>query len=277
METPREWMHTARDGLRLFVRESQPEGASPGGTILLTHGMGEHSGRYRHVVEKLNGAGLSVLSWDLRGHGRSEGRRGHIRSYDLLTGDLNEIWALAETRPIFLYGHSLGGQITLNFAARYRPDASGLIVTSPWLRLAFVPPRWKTALAWMAARAWPSFTQNTDVVPSRLSRDLAFLSAMPNAELVHHRMSARMYRELIRGALSASRDGVTLPYPALLIHGDHDPVTSVLATKEFFEALASQDKTLVIVPEALHETHNDLCREEVLGGIIAWLEAQLPQ
>jgi alpha-beta hydrolase superfamily lysophospholipase len=238
--------------------------------------MGEHSGRYHHVIRRLNEAGLHVLAWDLRGHGRSEGRRGDVRNYDVLVDDLLEVWSLAGPGPIFLYGHSLGGQITLNFAVRHRPEAAGLIVTSPWLRLAFTPARWKLALAWAASHLWPSFTQDTDMVPTRLSRDLDFLGAMPDPELAHHRMSARMFEALTAGAVNAFRDGVRLTYPMLLVHGDHDPITSVSATEEFFGSLESRDKSLVIVPEGLHETHNDLCREAVLGQIAAWLDARLP-
>jgi alpha-beta hydrolase superfamily lysophospholipase len=276
----RAWTHVARDDASLFVRSWDPADAAPRATILLTHGMGEHAGRYNHVAERLTAAGLRVLAWDLRGHGRSHGERGDIAHYSLLEDDLQELWTLAAAeggpQPVFLYGHSLGGQITLNFAVRHRPPAAGLIITSPWFRLAFTPPRWKISLASVAARLWPSFTQDTDVVPTRLSRDLDFLTAMPDLDLMHHRMSARMYHALTAGAVRAAREAVALPYPILLIHGECDPVTSVDATKEFFHALRSLDKSLVIIPDALHETHNDLCRQSVLDSITAWLQARLP-
>jgi len=272
-----QWMHPAPDGTRLFVRSSEPA-AHVRGTILVTHGMGEHAGRYDHVIQRLNVAGLRVVIWDLRGHGRSEGRRGDIPRYEVLVDDLREIWSLARPgpAPIFLYGHSLGGQITLNFAVRHHPDAAGLIITSPWLRLAFVPSRWKTSLAWVAAHLWPSFTQETEVLPSRLSRDADFLQAMPDPHLVHHRMSARMYRALLTGAQHAFVEGSQLPYPILLIHGSRDPVTSAAATQHFYDSLESRDKSLALIPDALHETHNDLCRDSVLRQITDWLEARLP-
>jgi alpha-beta hydrolase superfamily lysophospholipase len=269
-------MHTARDGARLLVRCAEP--AARRGTILLTHGMGEHTGRYAHVVEHLTGHGLRVITWDLRGHGRSDGERGDIRDYDLLVDDLQELWGIAsmEPGPAYLYGHSLGGQITLNFAVKHRPETAGLIITSPWLRLAFAPPAWKVSLAWVAAHVWPSFTQDTEVNAARLSRDLDFLMAMPDLDLIHHRMSARMFRALTAGAIRASREAVALTCPFLLIHGSHDPVTSVEATKLFFHALRSLDKSLIIVPDALHEPHNDLCRENVLAQITGWLDERLP-
>ena len=279
----REWMHAARDGARLFIRSFEPARGRARGCVLLTHGMGEHSGRYYHVVKRLTASGVRVFTWDLRGHGRSDGKRGDIEAYELLTEDLREVYEIAASYklsgvspgPLFLYGHSLGGQITLNFAVAHRPRTAGLIITSPWLRLAFDPPRWKLSLARLAARFWPSFTQDTAMSPNRLSRDLDFLMAMPDPHLVHHRMSARMFSALTAGAAQALKV-VKLPYPILLIHGAEDPVTSVSATEQYFKALKTRDKSLVIVPMGLHETHNDICREEVLGEISKWIEDRLP-
>jgi alpha-beta hydrolase superfamily lysophospholipase len=270
-------MHTARDGVRLSILSSEPAAQPARGSILLTHGMGEHTGRYLHVIERFNAAGLNVLAWDLRGHGRSEGPRGDIPDYSAVLDDLAEVWSLAASgpTPIFLYGHSLGAQITLNFAVRDRPTTAGLIITSAWLRLAFVPSRLKLGLAWVAARVWPSFTQDTDMVPSRLSRDIDFLMAMPDPELAHHRMSARMYEALSDGARRAFRDSVQLPYPILLLHGSDDPITCVDATKQLFHDLQSRDKSLVIIPQGLHEPHNDVDREMVLARITEWIEARL--
>jgi alpha-beta hydrolase superfamily lysophospholipase len=276
---PRESTLQARDGTRLHVRFAMPPAGKTRGCVVLTHGLGEHAGRYHHVAERLTRAGLRVCSWDLRGHGRSGGVRGDAPGYPALVDDLAEVWELARVESggerMFLHGHSTGGQIALNFAVRHAPEAAGLVITSPWLRLAFDPPAWKVALARLAAGVWPSFTQNTDVRPDRLSRDMDFLLAMPDPHLVHHRMSARLFQEIMAGAASAVREGVKLEYPMLLIHGEKDPVTSVEATKEFFHALRSRDKSLVIVPGALHETHNDLCREEVLSRMVAWVDERL--
>jgi alpha-beta hydrolase superfamily lysophospholipase len=273
---PREWMHAARDGTRLYVRCAEAAGGTRRGSVLLTHGLGEHAGRYDHVAARLTGAGWRVYSWDLRGHGRSDGARGDAPRYEALVDDLAEVWELAREGsgggPLFLHGHSTGGQIALNFAVRHNPAAAGLVITSPWLRLAFDPPAWKVALARVAAGLWPAFSQGTEVRPDRLSRDLAFLQAMPDPHLVHHRISARMYHGVVAGGERAAREAAALEYPMLLIHGANDPVTAVEATKEFFHALRSRDKRLILVPGALHETHNDLCREEVLTRMVDWLE-----
>ena len=275
----RERMHTARDGARLYVRCAEAAGGRARAGVVLTHGLGEHAGRYDHVVARLTAAGLRVYSWDLRGHGRSDGARGDAREYGVLVDDLAEVWELARAEAaggrMFLHGHSTGAQIALNFAVRHAPAAAGLVITSPWLRLAFDPPAWKVALAGVAAGVWPSFSQETEVRPDRLSRDMDFLQAMPDPHLVNHRISARMYRGIVAAAERAAREATALEYPMLLIHGANDPVTSVEATKVFFHALRSLDKRLIIVPEALHETHNDLCREEVLSWMVEWLNEHL--
>ena len=273
----REWMHVARDGARLFVR-ALDAGKSARGLVVIVHGFGEYSGRYLHVMQCLAEAGFSTVAMDLRGHGRSEGKRGDVASYELLLEDLRGIWEesvvqgdRAGESPAFIYGHSLGGQIVLNFAAAFRPRAAGLVITSPWLALAFAPKPWRIALAWLAVRVWPSFLQGVDIRPERLSRDLPFLAAMPDLDLAHHRMSARMFQFFSLGARQAKMDARTLKYPILLVHGSDDLVTSVSATQEFFRELKSEDKTLVIIPDGRHEMHNDLCRHEVCGHITAWL------
>lgn len=273
----REWMHLAADGTGLFLRSMEATGARKG-MVLLVHGFGEYSGRYLHVMRKLAAAGFSAVAMDLRGHGRSEGARGDIASYEVLLEDLREVWVkvtgaegMGKKLPAFLYGHSLGGQIVLNFAEAYAPSAAGLVVTSPWLSLAFEPEWWRVALARLAVRVWPGFRQGVAVHPERLSRDLAFLAAMPDLHLAHHRMSARMYQLFMKGAEQAKKAARTLTCPVFLAHGSRDQVTSVEATQEFFRELKSEDKVFVLVPDGRHEMHNDLCREEVFDQITGWL------
>jgi len=251
--------------------------------VLITHGLGEHSSRYWHVAEQLAANGCEVASYDLRGHGRSGGRRGDAPGFRAFLDDLELVLStFKECRstpgPLFLYGHSLGGLIVLRFLQQRRHSAGsvasvvdGVIAASPWLRLAFDPPRWKRFLAGIARWVCPGFRQITGLDPARLSRDLEFLAAMPDADLIHHQLSARLYYE-VRQACSAVLAGAAeIALPLLLLHGQADPITSWAATRDFFEANASPDKTLKLYPGVFHETHNDLGREEVLDDIVAWL------
>lgn len=245
--------------------------------VVLTHGRGEHSGRYGHVAEAMAGRGIRLFTSDLRGHGRSGGKRGDVPSYAALLDDLHLLITEADdgSTPLFLFGHSLGGQITLNYLIERQPHCRGAIVASPYLRLAFRPEPWRVALAHAARWLWPSWTQETRLVSSRLSRDEAHLASLPDHGLIHHRISARMYHAVKTGAELAMTGASGMKVPLLLLHGANDSVTSMEATREFHALAGAPDKTLRIYPDMLHETHNEIGREQVLSDILDWIEARL--
>ena len=264
-------------GVRLFVRMANPA-ESARATVVITHGLGEHSNRYGHVAEGLMAHGCQAIAWDLRGHGRSGGMRGDVVHYDHFLEDfaaVSEPYRAAE-KPLFLFAHSLGGQIVLRFLQEKKVACQGAIIASPWLRLAYDPPWWKLALAQLAMRCWPGMVQPTGHRWERLSRDRSHLLSFPDAELVHHGISARMYFAVREAGEQVMADAARLTTPLLLLHGDADPVTSHHATCEFFERTSAVDKTLRIYPGSRHETHNDLDREQVIREIADWVEARLP-
>jgi alpha-beta hydrolase superfamily lysophospholipase len=270
-----EWIDR-ENGARLFIR-SAGSTTSPGATLILTHGLGEHSNRYGHVATEFVARGWRVIAWDLRGHGRSSGARGDILAYESFVGDLRAVAERfrIEGCPLFFYGHSLGGQITLRFLQTTPMACQGAIVASPWLRLAFDPPWWKLALARLAMRFRPSFTQFTGNRWERLSRDLDHMSSFPDLDLVHHGISARMYFAVRAAGAQALADASLLRIPLFLLHGDADPVTSHHSTGEFFEQAGSEDKTLRILPGSRHETHNDLDRAQVIREVGDWIAARI--
>ncbi len=266
-----------REGeVRLFIRLVSPS-HPPRATIVLTHGLGEHSNRYGHLAAAFLARGWQVVAWDLRGHGRSSGARGDMPDYRSFVEDLAAVCAHYHdpARPFFLYAHSLGGQITLRFLQTTPLLCHGAIIASPWLRLAFDPPRWKIALARVALRCWPSLIQSTGNRWERLSRDFAHLTSFPDLDLVHHGISARMYFTVRAAGEQALADAPALRAPLLLLHGDADPVTSHHATCEFFERVGSADKTLRIFPASRHEVHNDLDRAQVIREMADWIAARL--
>jgi acylglycerol lipase len=264
------------DGARLFVRVRSAEGRSRG-VVVVTHGLGEHSGRYGHVAEALASRGLGVVMWDLRGHGRSSGDRGDAETYDVLINDLEAVCAAhrEEGKPMFLYAHSMGGQIALRFLEERQPVCAGAVIASPLLRLAFDPPWWKLALARLAMRIWPRFAQKTGTAWERLSRDFDHLASLPDLHLAHHIITARLYFAVRRAGEAALADAGKLRLPLMLAHGDEDPITSHHATGELFERVASEDKTLRFLPGALHETHNGVDRAIILKEIADWMEARI--
>ncbi|KPV48748.1 hypothetical protein SE17_36400, partial [Kouleothrix aurantiaca] len=153
-----DWARTSADGIRLHLQSCEPD-APPRAAVTLVHGYGEHSGRYRHVAAALADAGFALVTGDHRGHGKSGGARGHTPSYEHILDDIGAMLEAAHARfpglPQFIYGHSMGGNFTLNYVLRRRPQLAGVVATGPWLRLAFEPPRWQVTLARVMDRVYP--------------------------------------------------------------------------------------------------------------------------
>ena len=267
------WQLKTEDGLSLYAFEWMPEGEMLG-VICLFHGLGEHSGRYEHVAEFVNRHGYGVLSIDLRGHGKSEGQRRHSPGID---GMLNDIDLLVKStmekypdRPLFLYGHSLGGNLVLDYCLKRSPQAQGVIITSPFLRPAFEPPPWKIALGKVMYTLWPSLSMGNELDTNALSNDQAVVDAYEQDPLVHDRITSRMGIDMLNSGEWALENAASFPLPLLLMHGGADQVCSPAASQEF-ALKAGKLCTFKIWDGLAHEIHNEPEKEEVLGYILDWI------
>jgi len=274
-----EWTWKSFDGLDMFSCGWVP-GGKPRAAIALVHGHGEHIGRFAHVAAAMAAQGYALLAFDLRGHGKSGGPRGHTPSYTALMDDVAAFLAQVEGRhpglPRFLYGHSLGGNLVINYALRRRPDLRGVVATDPWLKLAFEPPAVKVALGRMMNGIAPGFTQHSNLDTKGLSHDAAVVSAYDNDPLVHDRMSARLFVEIYNSGLWALEHAAEFPLPLLLMHGAADPITSAAASREF-AARAGNKITLKVWPDMYHEIHNEPAKGEVFKVMLDWLDGCLPR
>ncbi|MGC3991156.1 MAG: alpha/beta hydrolase [Chthoniobacteraceae bacterium] len=271
-------MKTA-DGLLLQVRTWKTTQV-PRAELLFLHGMGEHGGRYAYLAERLTELGFTCHALDLRGHGRSPGPRGDIRAYPLLLDDLEGYYRSIKERsdlPVFFYGHSTGGQLLINLLTQRPVTAHAVVISSPWLALTFRPHPVKVMLSNLLRRVWPSFTLESGTGPEMMSSDLDHLRSMPELELTHKRMSARMFHELLDGAATARAAAAKFIIPLLLMHGEADPITSCEASRTFFAAAASADKTLRLYPGMRHEPHNEPERETGPREVQQWLLQHLPR
>lgn len=250
----------------------------PRAVVGLIHGIGEHIGRYAHVGQFLAQAGYACMGFDLRGHGRSGGKRGHTPQYQALLDDIALFLARLQARyprkSVFLYGHSLGGNLVINFVLRRKPALIGVVTSAPALRLAFEPPPAKVALARLMNRILPAFSQPSGLETAALSRDEKVVQAYINDPLVHDRVSARMFVGFYQSGIWALQNAHALNLPLLIIHGSADRLTSVEASREF--AQKAGEKCILKVWQGLyHELHNEPEQGEVLEFVLGWMEQQL--
>ena len=262
----------SRDGLRLAWYRWDPA-VSARGTVCLGHGHGEHAGRYYHVAQAFVDAGFVFLAFDWRGHGRSEGKRGHAPSLASMLDDYGRLLALASVRPRFAYGHSLGGLLVLVRALAEPAGISGVIATGPWIRLAFPAPRSKVWMGRALKGILPAMTVSTGLEQAALSRYAEVVAAYASDPLVHDRLSFRLGIEILDEGqrLLAQADRVHLPL--LLMHGEADRIMDPAATREFSERAGSPDKTLRLWPGMFHEIHNEPGWEKVVEASTGWVAA----
>lgn len=268
-------LHTT-DNLKLFGHSWQPDTEAPKASVALVHGMGEHIMRYDHWAEKFVNRGYAVTGMDHRGHGRSEGKHGHIHSYESLLQDVEMLIEKSleffPDKPVILYGHSLGGNIVLNHAL-IRKNISRYIVTSPWLQLSFKPSSIKLALAKTMKRILPGLLQPSGLNIGHISHDPEVVKAYENDPLVHDRISVRMFiSAYTRGEWALANAG-KLDRSVLLMHGGDDKITSAGASRRFAEK-AGKYVELKIWEEMYHELHNEKIKDEVFEYIIDWLKKQ---
>lgn len=269
-----------QDNLKIFYRKYQadPERAR----MVIAHGLGEHSGRYGNVVERLLPKGITIWALDHRGHGQSDGPRGHILNFGQYIDDLPTMVemskrGLPEGMKCFLLGHSMGGLIALNFALQFPEMMDGVIVSSPVLGIKVKVPIIKRALGKVMSSIWPGMTLGNEVDASKISHDEEVVRAYENDPLVHDRVSARWFTEFLSAMEEVNRLCSKLEVPTLMQVAGDDDLVDADASKTFFENLTLDDKTLYLYDGLYHEIYNEPedQRANVLTDLETWLETRL--
>lgn len=271
-----EWTLTSKDGLRLAARGWAVE--SPKAAVALVHGHGEHSMRYRHVADFFAANNLSTYAFDHRGHGISEGKRGHSPNYDSILGDVGDFVDQVKEKnrdlPIFVYGHSMGGNLVLNYGHNRPAGVKGVVCSSPWIRLAFAPPKAKVILANVLESIYPSLTLSSGLDSRSLSHDGAVCDAYSKDPLVHDLISVSLYNSMDRAGAKALANADQFGLPLFLFHGSEDKLTSFEASQEFAKK-ANDNVTFKPWEGLYHETHNEPQKQQVLEAVMNWINVQL--
>jgi acylglycerol lipase len=270
-----QWL--SNDGLKLFAQKWEPDGPVKG-AISLVHGHGEHSSRYSHWADRLNNAGYSVLAFDLRGHGRSEGQRGDSPSFDHYADDvsilLDQTAGLYPGKPHFLYGHSLGGLIVLFYLIQRHPKLTGAIVTSPVLQTAIVEQKAKMAAARILGSIIPKASLPSGLEQEALSRDPAVIELYRKDPLVHDKGSLRMAKQMLETMEYVLSNAAEIDVPMLLMHGTGDQITYAAGCEQLSQ-LVENDCTLKLYDGYYHELHNEPEKDEVFGYLKDWLNRKI--
>ncbi len=264
--------------LPLYYQAWQPDGELRGG-LAIVHGAGDHSGRFANLVNPLVARGIAVYAFDLRGFGRSPGRKGHIQAWAEYRADARAFLALIQAQqpnlPLFLFGYSLGAAIVLDYILHDPTGLRGAILSGAPIEPVGVATPAQITLARLLSRIWPTFAiQMTNDIHG-VSRDPAVLDALAADALHHSWVTARWGTELLAVMDQVRAQAGAIRLPVLFVHGGDDPFNRVSGVQQYFEQIPFPDKTLKIYPGSRHETHNDLDHAQVAADIGDWIKSHL--
>jgi alpha-beta hydrolase superfamily lysophospholipase len=274
--TERHHQLAAADGTLLYVTDYLLARAEARGSIVLMHGLGEHSGRYRHIAQFFNECGLSVRSYDHRGHGRSEGRRGDVINGDPMVQDAEIVlddFAAGFDEPPFLFGHSMGGLFACRFALSHLSPLRGLILSSPALAVRLSP--FELKLANLMHRIAPRLGVPNGLKVEKLSHRADIVAAYRADPLVHNRISARLLREMLGSIDFCQRHAGELAVPTLLVIAGDDALVDADGSRRFHAATPPGQCELHVYPGLYHEIFNENGAEAPFEDVRQWLLPRL--
>jgi alpha-beta hydrolase superfamily lysophospholipase len=256
------------DRTQLLVRHWAAVG--PWASVLVVHGLGEHSGRYEHVGAQFAAAGLDAWAYDQRGNGGSGGPRGHVDDWALLHDDLGErlldVREASPDRPVILYGHSMGGLVVLGYLLSDRPKPDLVVVTAPGLDSTL--PTWKRVAARVLAKVAPRLAIPNGIDGSTLSRDPAVAEKVARDASCVRTSTARFGAEGLAEQARVRRESPGLALPMLVLHGLDDGLVPPAASEDLGSLANVERRTY---PGLRHELHNEPEGPVILDEVIAWL------
>ncbi len=264
------------DGQQIFWQSWETTVTSPRGTVALIHGYHEHSARFHHVASALALVGYHVIAIDLRGHGRSTGRRGYVQQFARYADDLSLLKRRALDRfgdgPLFFLGHSNGGLVTLRYALRKPANITGFILSNPLIELAADVSAIKQGLGRLTGKWVPTLSLPSGVDSAHLSHLNSVVRDYDEDPLVFGEANARWFLEMERASADLKARAADLDQAFLFVLGGDDRIVDAGATEAFFHTLGSMDRELEVYPDLFHELLNERRWTTVLSHIVIWME-----
>ena len=243
--------------------------------IIVTHGMGEHSESYIHFCEGMLPGNYVIYAWDLRGHGKSEGKRG-VASVNEYVEDLDQFIRFVKSREgdkkYFLLGHSMGGLIQMSYLINKNSnDFAGAIFSSPLMGLSMPVPVVKDMAAKMLVKLIPNITLNNEIDNELLSHDVSIVRSYDRDPLRHDQVCPRLYLDFLKCFKEFQQKAEKLQLPILMQLAGDDRIVSLKSSEEVFSLLGSEDKQKIVYAEMYHEIYNEVGRKKVFEDLKAWI------
>lgn len=266
------WQTKAK--LNIYAKEWIP--AKQKAVICLVHGLGEHINRYGHLAEYFGQHGFVTMGNDHHGHGKSGGKRGHTPDYESFMEEISKLVVKATERypnlPIFLYGHSMGGNLVLNYVLSRHPKIAGTVVTAPHIQLpkAAEPSAALMLVAKVMNKIFPSLQQPNGLDANNISSNPEEVKKYLADPLVHDKISMRTALSLIEKAAFLNGYSEKMPIPTLLMHGSADYITSPQGSIDFAKRVGG-DVTFKLWDGMVHEIHNEPNQQAVFQFALNWM------
>jgi len=264
----------SHDGLKLVTHTWKPE-VEPEYVLIVIHGMGEHGARYNTFADFFVKKGFAVTAVDLRGHGESEGKRGHTTSFSHILADIDDFIKMQEDTfrglKQILYGYSFGGNFLLNYLLTKETNAYAAIASAPALKSLYAPAPMKAFFAKFIRAIYPSFTVSSGVKSADMFREKKNDISHKKDPLLHNRISIEMALASIEKGVWALDNACRIALPLLIMHGTGDKITRHDASEDFIEQVDSKLGRLKLYDGLFHDLHHDENKDLILEDVYKWI------
>lgn len=264
-------------GEKIFFQFFKPKAYK--NVIIYVHSMGEHSGRYLFPIEYFIDRKIAFYGFDLRGHGRSTGKRGHIDSFSDYLNDLSTFVNIVRKREgdkqLFIMGQGVGGLIVVRYIEEDPAAFAGAIISSAALKLRHTVSPFMVYVGDKLSKYLPRFSLTNEIDPVYLTHDKDVVKKYMEDDLVHNKVTARFFTECSSAMKAVFHKAEAVALPFLIMHAGGDEIVSPDGSKRFFDAIASADKKLLIYSGMYHEIFNELDRIAVYRDIEKWIGPRL--